>query len=329
VRWKLGLVLLVTVVCLGWVLTYIDPSEAIHALQIMQWWTFLPMFAMYLIAHTLRSLRLGLLLGEKVPFRGLFSINAIGFLAINVVPLRLGEAVRPYLLSEKHSIAYGQSVAAIVVERIIDLGMLLSMLLALSWLVELPPGGVQVNDVDVIAAGQKLAGVGVGLGIIGLLSVVLIGEPVIALIRKLPAGEALGGFAARVRVAVKSLLAAPGRCAGALVLTLGVWGATLIGVGFVMGGFPGIPSTVGSVWTVWSVTLAGMTALPTPGFFGGYELFCVAALTLWKVAPGLAATFALTLHIGQFLFTCGIGGTFVFLEGLNLRQVVEESRQGG
>jgi uncharacterized membrane protein YbhN (UPF0104 family) len=70
-----------------------------------------------------------------------------------------------------------------------------------------------------------------------------------------------------------------------------------------------------------------MTALPTPGFFGGYELFCVAALALWKVEPGLAATFALTLHIGQFLFTCGIGGSFVLLEGISLRRVVTQSRR--
>ena len=95
-----------------------------------------------------------------------------------------------------------------------------------------------------------------------------------------------------------------------------------------MSGFPGVPAHLGSVWTVWSVTLAGMTALPTPGFFGGYELFCVASLALWKVPPGLAATFALTLHIGQFLFTCGFGGSFVLIEGMSLRRVVSESRSG-
>ena len=85
-RWRLAAVLLVTVLCLGWVLTYIDPHEASEALQSVQWWTFIPMVLMYLLAHTLRSWRLGVLLGSHVPFRGLFSINAIGFLAINVVP---------------------------------------------------------------------------------------------------------------------------------------------------------------------------------------------------------------------------------------------------
>ena len=140
-RWRLAAVLLVTVLCLCWVLSYIDLEEAGHALAAVEWWTFLPMFAMYLLAHTLRSWRLGLLLGEKLPFRSLFSINAIGFLAINVVPLRLGEAVRPYLLQENHGIAYGHSVAAIVVERVIDLSMLLTMLLGLTWWVSLPAGG--------------------------------------------------------------------------------------------------------------------------------------------------------------------------------------------
>jgi len=327
-RWRLVAVLAVTVLCLGWVLTLIDPGKAADALKAVEWWTFLPMFLMYLLAHTLRSMRLGLLVGEKIPFKGLFSINAIGFLAINVVPLRLGEAVRPYLLKENHGIEFGRSVAAIVVERIIDLCMLLLMLLALSWWVELPPGGVMVNDLDVLAVGQKMAGGLVGLGFLGLIGVVWMGDPVIRLIAKLPAGDRLAIFAERMRHGVRELVANPGRCVGALLLTLGVWGATLVGVAFVMSGFPGVPTTLGSVWTVWSVTLAGMTAVPTPGFFGAYELCCVAALTLWQVDPGLAATFALTLHIGQFIFTCGIGGTFVFLEGLTLGGVVKKSRQG-
>jgi uncharacterized membrane protein YbhN (UPF0104 family) len=326
-RWRLVAVLLVTIGCLAWVLSLIDPTEASTALQTAQWWTFVPMFLMYMLAHTLRSWRLGLLLGQPVPFKGLFAVNAIGFLAINVVPLRLGEAVRPYLLQENHGIAYGHSVAAIVIERIIDLGMLLTMLLGLTWWVQLPAGGVQVQGIDVLAAGQQLAGVGVGLGIAGLAAVVVVGEPVIGLIRRLPAGARLGGFAEQLRLGVADLARSPARFVGALGLTVGVWGATLVGVGCVMAGFPGVPASLGSVWTVWSVTLAGMTALPTPGFFGGYELFCVAALALWGVPAGLAATFALTLHIGQFIFTCGIGGSFVMLQGLSLRQVVAQSRR--
>jgi len=89
-----------------------------------------------------------------------------------------------------------------------------------------------------------------------------------------------------------------------------------------MWGFPGIPSSIGAVWTTWSITLAGMTALPTPGFFGGYELFCTAALWLLEVDRDLGATFAITLHLGQFAFTCGLGGFYVLREGMSLSGLV-------
>ena len=69
------------------------------------------------------------------------------------------------------------------------------------------------------------------------------------------------------------------------------------------------------------VVLTGMTAVPTPGFFGIYELACVAALKLWFVDPTLSRTFAIVLHLGQFIFILLLGGVFLFLEGLSLKDL--------
>jgi len=325
-RWRLIAVLIVTVACLTAVMWGIDLDSAWYTLEGTAWWTVVPMFGMYILAHVFRSQRLGILLGTPVPFWGLFSVNAIGFLAINVIPLRLGELVRPYVLLERYGVPFGRAVAAIVTERIIDLSMLLLMLLTLSIWVDLPQDGVLANGVDVVRAGQQMAGVGVGIGILFGITVVMVGEPIIEWMERLPFVGRFSGFLRRFHEGLVRLAADPIRCLKAIALTVGVWGSTLVGVGIMMWGVPNVPSGIGPVWTVWSVTLAGMTALPTPGFFGGYELFCVAALWLWGVDGDVARTFAITLHLTQFTFTCGLGGFFVMREGWSLRSVVQQSR---
>ena len=91
-------------------------------------------------------------------------------------------------------------------------------------------------------------------------------------------------------------------------------------------GFPDFPHTVGVVWSVWTITLVGMVVAPTPGFIGVYELFCSTALWLWGVDKVDGTAFALTLHASQLLFTIAIGSVFVLREGINLRNLVNDSR---
>ena len=70
-----------------------------------------------------------------------------------------------------------------------------------------------------------------------------------------------------------------------------------------------------------------MTAIPTAGFFGAYELFCRAALELWGVPDSLAATFALVLHLTQFGFIVVLGGFFLMLEGMSLKDLMVEVQE--
>lgn len=321
-RLKLALILLVTVGCLAAVLGGVEWERARDALENTAWWTFGPVVICYLLAHAVRTLRLRTLLGRPIEFGSLFAINSIGFLSINVVPLRLGELVRPALLAEKHAVPFGEAMAAIVLERLLDMAMLLFMLLGLAWWVELPQEGLVVRGVDVVGAGQRLAGTIVAAGAVFGAVLIAVGEPAIALLERVPVVGKFAGFARRFRDGTRSLLASPVRCVQVTIQTMALWGFTLVGIGAFMWGFPGIPSSIGAVWTTWSITLAGMTALPTPGFFGGYELFCTAALWLLEVDRDLGATFAITLHLGQFAFTCGLGGFYVLREGMSLSGLV-------
>jgi uncharacterized protein (TIRG00374 family) len=70
----------------------------------------------------LRAVRLRLLLtsSKQAPVKELFQQVVIGFMANNIFPFRLGEALRALLLWKKSGFTLAESVGSLVIERIID-----------------------------------------------------------------------------------------------------------------------------------------------------------------------------------------------------------------
>lgn len=85
--------------------------------------------------------RLEWVLGRKLAFWPTFSALSIGYLAIHTIPFRLGEFVRPYLMSERQGVSMGTGLAAVVVERLVDVLALLVMVWLCVFWVEIPTGG--------------------------------------------------------------------------------------------------------------------------------------------------------------------------------------------
>lgn len=321
-RWKIALVLLLTVGCLLWVLWGIDLGTVQVSLESFRWERMLLVFALYIATHAVRIWRFRWILGRKIAFWPLMSIVSIGYVAINVMPLRMGEFVRPWLLRERCGVPFGAGLAAVFVERLVDMLMLLGMLGMVAFWVDLPAGRVVVEGVDVLAFGQRFAGTIVIGGVLGIAVVTALGERALRITDRLPLGSMVRRFAEGLRDLV--------RRPRELVLILGssvlIWLVTLWSVQVSLSAFPGFPWDFATALTVWTITLLGMAAIPTPGFFGGFEAACVAGLSLFGIDPDEARTFAVILHIGQFGFTVGWGLLFLVWEGLSLRQVVAQSR---
>jgi len=358
VKLRVTVVLLLTAGFLAVVLWGQDWSASAEALKQTHWFFLLPMFAAYLCAHSLRAWRLGLLLGEGVPYMRLFSINTVGFLAINVLPLRLGEMVRPYLLAERQGVPFAKGLAAIFMERLLDMAMLLVLLLGLVSFVDLPDGGLLVvvgadgialdldgvltwvygqasvgetlpPGIDVISTGQRFAGGILALGTLAGVGLVTVGEPAIRLLRKLPKGDLLADFAGRFREGLVQLVKKPARGLLLVCITGTIWMITLFAIYTVMAAFPGVREhftepdvAFQGAWSTWTITLTGMSTIPTPGFVGVFEGSCAIGLFLWGIGPDIGRTFALLLHAGQLSFIVVLGTIFMVVEGLSLRDLV-------
>jgi uncharacterized protein (TIRG00374 family) len=82
------------------------------------------------VTHLFRTWRWQFLLrplGASLPFRRLFLISSVGFMAILALPVRLGEFVRPYFVARERKVRMSALVGAVAVERIVD-GLLISIL---------------------------------------------------------------------------------------------------------------------------------------------------------------------------------------------------------
>ncbi|MDQ6671591.1 MAG: flippase-like domain-containing protein, partial [Chloroflexota bacterium] len=104
-------------------------SELPSALAAADWRLIPPAMGVYFLGVWVRSVRWGMLLPEHgVKVSTLFRALVVGFTVNNLLPLRVGEVARAYLLARWCAIPYGTTVASLVVERVLD-GLSLAVLL--------------------------------------------------------------------------------------------------------------------------------------------------------------------------------------------------------
>jgi hypothetical protein len=137
--------LLISVGFVAWSLRGHDLSQVWEQLKLANYLYVLPYFAILLVIHLIRTVRWGMLIAPlaKMPFRRLNAVSAVGFMALIVLPLRLGEFARPYLIRVPGKVSSAAAMASIVVERVLD-GLMVAALLVIL-LVRVPGGGPHVE----------------------------------------------------------------------------------------------------------------------------------------------------------------------------------------
>jgi uncharacterized protein (TIRG00374 family) len=117
-----------------------EPGQVIATLFAADWRFIVPAIGLYFVGVWLRSARWGLLLPEHtVTTSTLLRALVVGFTVNNLLPLRIGEVARTYLLNRWCRIPYGATIASLVVERVLD-GLSLAMLLLVALTVVPAPG---------------------------------------------------------------------------------------------------------------------------------------------------------------------------------------------
>jgi len=102
--------------------------------QNKEWWYLLPSVLLFTSSFIFRALRWKYLLEpvKEISFPPLFSAVMIGYMGNNVLPVRLGEFLRAYVIGRSTDISKSAGFATIVVERLTDMiGLLIFLFIAI------------------------------------------------------------------------------------------------------------------------------------------------------------------------------------------------------
>lgn len=270
-----------------------------------------------------RTIRWRYLLSPLGPtrFRTVFRTTIIGFGALGLLPVRVGDVIRPYLLARQERLSTSSAFATVVMERVLDLMAVLVLLAVYVWGFaggsSIPPHLLRPIEVSAaIAAATAVA----------LFTVMWtlaahperIGRLAAACTRVLPGGlsERVGriahtfstGFAA-ARDPRTLVLAACWSLPIWLAIAAQAWAAT-VAYGIAMP-YPG-------TFLLQALLVIGV-AVPTPGGVGSFhEAYRLGVTTFFGAPADRAIAAAIVTHVISFLPPVLLGVVFMAQDGLSL-----------
>jgi uncharacterized protein (TIRG00374 family) len=135
------IVTIIGLILLGLVLIRVDLREMIETLKAANYWYLLPALAAQMAFFLVKALRWKYLFPPDKPigFRTLFSSTLIGYFGNQIIGASSGELLRSIVLGQKGSWSKSATLGTIFVEKMWDVLVLCLMLLALLWIIALPP----------------------------------------------------------------------------------------------------------------------------------------------------------------------------------------------
>lgn len=305
----------ISVLALALIVRGIEWGRLRYVLGRANYWWLLPFLLVETASIWARGMRWRVLLQSKLPPGRMFWIVNVGYFISNVLPLRIGEAARVYLVTRKSDVGGIQALSTAVLERMIDLLMVFALVFAvLPWVPE---------QVDVPAIGTNLAVV-VFCALIGLFIAANRRENVVAL-----AAAVLTWLHPALVVAVTKRIASvlgivhvvKGRLLlSSLAWTCASWILSSAAVYLLLLGF--VPSARWYVGVVTTCVLALGLAIPAaPSGVGIWEGAMILALGWFGISPETALGFALVMHMTIFIKMAALGLIGLAMEGENLREI--------
>lgn len=317
----------VSLVFLAFAVRNVDWAEALRALRTANYLWVLPTLPITVWTLYIRAQRWRVFLhGVGVPpMRLLVSATNIGFMANMVLPLRVGEVIRPVLVSRRQGLPLSGVLASVLLERIFDMFTIL-ILFGLSTAL------VPISE-DVQQWGRVLTAL--AFGVASLIALIRWKETLaLDVARRLcdllpeAAGHAAFGFVTGF-VRALDMLDSPAIILRAFVWSFYLWIviASIYTFCFVAFDLP-VPMFTASL--VLTTVVAIAVSVPSaPGFIGSFQLACVLGLAIFLVPESRAIAFSIVVHITQFIGVIGAGLYSLWSENMSLREMEDLEQEDG
>ena len=282
----------------------INFSEVIRSFRSANYLYAIPILLIVLLVLFFRSYRWGIILEPRIkyPQWPLFIITAIGFMTISILPARLGEFTRPFLVKQKSGIRISSTMATIVVERVFDLLTLMVVLGVVILTIPLPP--------EIFKAGLIILIMVLAIFVVLLLLVVkqeFSLKILNMLFDKLPGR--IGGFIRnQLHAFIEGLEILPDvkKTLYVAFLSAIIWGLLALSCYLMFFAF-GLKLSLMEAFALTVIIAIGVMLPAAPGFVGNYHYACVLGLKFFGVNEAVALSYAIVLHFLQMIPVIGIG----------------------
>jgi hypothetical protein len=273
-----------------------------------------------LLCHVVRAQRWRILLRPVVaaPFAAALSATLVGFGANMVLPLRLGEIVRPTLLARRVGVAFTPAIASIVVERLLDMLLVVACFVVVT--MSYPKLAAYRPVAFLLSAGASAA---FGALYWSARNRSLADAGFERMVRRLPlrAQRVLRPIVHGILDGARGLGDAP-TFVGVLVMSVVLWG--LITATYSVSFWAvdlAVPVVSASLATV--VIVGFFAFVPqAPGFVGTWHAACVVSLGLFGVSKDEAIGYAWLTWGIQMVVNVGAGAVALAFQDLSIRQLV-------
>lgn len=271
-----------------------------------------------LLISFLRSLRWGIILSplEKIGQKKLIPLTCIGYMAVIVIPMRIGEFLRPYLLSTSSKISISSAVGTIIVERTLDILTILAILFIVvfissspEWLLKtgyslLPFFLLLIFFLCFFYFKKELS--------LKILKPVLdrlpteVGKKVEGLLQNLT-----DGF---------SIISNPVRLVYALLLSIFIWISSAL-TAYSIFYFLDLQLPLVSAFMVLIITIVGISIPAAPGMVGNFQYAAIVALSLFNVEKTDAFIFSMVYYFLGVGVAILLGLVFLPLVDISIKDI--------
>ncbi|KAB0669660.1 flippase-like domain-containing protein [Oryzomonas sagensis] len=277
------------------------------------------------VSYFLRAVRWHyLLISEKaIPLASLYPATIIGYMANNLLPARLGEFVRAYVLARREGLETPAVFASLVIDRLFDGFTVLLILLATLFTLRLP-GNMADAETALRAGGVAMfllyCGVLVFLYLLKRQTMRTL-NLVAWLLKPFPQRVSghliplLGSFITGIRLSGKG-----GHILAVLASSFFIWMFAVLPVDMALRGF-GIHLPITASMFILVLLVFAVMVPASPGFIGTYHYACFKGLSAFGIADVTSVSIALIIH-GTAFFPVIIAGFYhLWSGGISLNSV--------
>jgi uncharacterized protein (TIRG00374 family) len=299
----------------------IDFNQLGAAFRTLHWGYLSLALVVTFVSYGLRAVRWHYLIlpQKKAAPRHLLAATIICYMANNLLPARLGEIIRAYVLAEKEQLETSSVFATLVLDRLCDGFSVLVILVITFFTVKLPPGMESVQQGLVTGGYVTLA-----LYVAVIVFLVFLKRStsatlklVATLLKPLPAAFSeriiplLGSFISGIRLSSR-----PGELVALLVTSAMIWATATWPVDLLLKAFGiNLPITAAMFILVFLVFAVMVPA--SPGYVGTYHAACMYGLMAFNVSKEQALSVALVIHAINFFPVILLGFFFLWREKIS------------